>query len=96
MIPQRRPGQTFAEHQAEMAAWAGYPDAKALNRDHDPLHLALCAWLFVPSHALRSADGEVLTPAERDLASLEEAAVLCVQRFMRHAGARVPAKETNR
>lgn len=96
MIPQRAPDQTFADHQAEMAKWAGYPDARSLNRDHDPLHLAVCDWLGVTSHSMRAADGEPLTRDERLLAAFEEEAVLMLQRFMRHAGARVPAKENVR
>jgi hypothetical protein len=80
----------FDRHQAATARWMGYPNAAAMNRDHDALHRALCAWLGVTSHAIRDAAGVPLTREEATLAALEEDAVLHVQRFMRHAGAGVP------
>ena len=77
---------TFAEHQADTAQRLGYgDDVEAMNRDHDPLHRALCAWLGVPSLAMRMAAGLDLTEAEAALAALEEDAVLAVQRFKRAA-----------
>jgi hypothetical protein len=90
MIPRRRPGQSFASHQAEVALWMGYPDAEAMNRAHDALHAALCHWLNVPSQSLRQAAGRTLTTEQEFLAHLEEVAVLHTQRFMRHVGAEVP------
>ena len=80
----------FAQHQAATARWMGYPDADAMNRDHDPLHLALCRFFGVESHALRQARGEALTREEQAFANLEEDAVMHLQRWMKHIGAEVP------
>ena len=83
--------ETFDEHQRRTAERLGYgSDVAATNRDHDPLHAALCRWLGVESHALRVARGENLTFGEHYTANLEEDAVLAVQRFARHCGARMP------
>jgi hypothetical protein len=90
VIPQRQPGEAFDAHQAVMAKWAGYPDAASLNADHDRLHRAVCNWLGVESRAMMIAAGCCLGAADRDLAVLEEQAVLHLQRFMRRAGAEVP------
>jgi len=90
MIPRRAASQSHEDHQADMARWMGYLDTAALNRDHDPLHHALAGWLGIPSHAMRQAAGEALTSDEAMLASLEEEAVLHVQRWMNHAGGTVP------
>ena len=89
MIPQRAPGQSFADHQREMAEWLG-ASVDEMNRCHDPLHHSLCAWLGIPSHAMRIAAGEPVSPAEAGLAEVEEVAALCVQRLMHRAGATVP------
>lgn len=73
---------------AETARHLGYgDDIAAMDRDHDPLHLALCAWLGVRSHALADGRGE---PHDATLANLEEVAVLAVQRFMVASGVGVP------
>lgn len=80
----------FAQHQAATARWMGYPDADAMNAAHDPLHRSLCRWLGVTSHAMREAAGESLTREEQTLANMEEDAVMHLQRFIVHAGARVP------
>lgn len=77
----------FDAQQAATARWMGYPDAAAMNRDHDPLHEALCRWLGIPSHAMLAARGEAHDGA---LAAMEEDAVLHLQRFMVNAGAGVP------
>lgn len=91
MIPRRGLGQGFAHHQAQMALWAGYgEDVAALNADHDRLHAALCRWLGIDSQSLREAAGEALGPTERLWAALEEDAVLHTQRWLRHAGGKVP------
>jgi hypothetical protein len=79
---------TFAEHQAETARWMGYPDAAAMNAVHDPLHLALCHWLGIPSHSMACAAGEAHDAA---LAAVEESAVLHVQRLAAHHGVGVPS-----
>ncbi len=77
----------FAARQAATARWMGYPDAAAMNREHDRTHAALCAWVGVPSHSLACARGE---PHDERLAGIEEDAVLHLQRFLAHAGVRVP------
>ncbi|MGV0964185.1 MAG: hypothetical protein ACOYBT_09875 [Polynucleobacter sp.] len=59
-----------------------------MNREHDPLHRALCGWLGVRSHSMADAAGEPFDPA---LSALEETAVLHVQRFMAHHNTGVPA-----
>ena len=85
-------GEQFDEHQRQMAARLGYgPDVAAMNRDHDPLHAALCRWLGVESQSLRAARGETLSFGEHFTANLEEDAVLAVQRFMRHCDVGVPS-----
>ncbi len=71
-------------HDAHQAA---NPDATAMNRDHDPLHRALCAWPGIPSHAMLDAAGE---PHDATLAALEEDAVLHCQRLIAHHGVGVP------
>lgn len=86
MIPQRRPHQSFASHQAEMATWLG-TDVATMNAAHDPLHRSLCAWLGIASVSL--------TDPDHPLAAIEEQAVLHVQRLIHHAGAATP-KETER
>lgn len=59
-----------------------------MTRDHDPLHSALAAWVGLPaSLALQLAAGET---ADRELADLEEAAVLALQKLLRRAGLPVP------
>lgn len=82
--PLRREGQSLAQHQAEMAAWMGYADADEMNDEHDPLHAALCLWAGVPSFSLMSAQGVALNKPRKRLASLEEAAVLHLQRWLAH------------
>lgn len=75
----------FEEGQRETARKLGYgDDVVAMNRDHDPLHRALCAWLGVPSVAL--PDGQPGT----ELAGIEEDAVLAVQKLMRAHRVAVP------
>ena len=83
--PTRRPDQSHDDHQREVAAWVGC-DVQTLNEDHDPLHAALCAWLQVRSHSLACARGE---PFDREMADIEEEAVLCVQRLAAHHGVAV-------
>lgn len=91
--PRQREGQSFADHQEEMARWMGYADAQAMNLDHDRLHSAVAFFLGVPSHALRDAAGAALSDREANLAALEEAAVLPLQRYMAHCGVGVPRIE---
>ena len=81
---------TFAEQQAQTAAWMGYASAEEMNAAHDPLHRALCRWLGIESMAMREAEGEVLGDPEKLLAGIEEDAVLSLQRFICHAGVGVP------
>lgn len=80
----------FAQHQAATARWMGYPDADAMSRDHDALHLALSRFLGIRSQALRQARGESLSREEQAIANLEEDAVMHVQRWMQHASGQVP------
>ena len=89
MIPRRRHGQSFEEHQSDMAAWLG-TDVANMDRQHDPLHRAIAGWLGITSHAMRDAAGERLTAREQALAVLEEAACLHLQRYLVNAGAEVP------
>lgn len=84
MIPHRHPGQSHEDHQTEVAAWLG-TDIATMNRNHDPLHLALCAWLGIESQAMRHGLGQHLGPQEHALAALEEEAVLHVQRLIYYA-----------
>lgn len=81
MIPSRRDGQSFDDHQTEVAAWLGC-SVENMNKEHDALHQELCGAFGVVSQALRDADGEALTDAERRIAGLEEQAVLYVQRWL--------------
>lgn len=74
---------TLAAQQDATARWMGYPDADAMNQDHDTTHLLLTAWLGVPSHSLMCARGE---EHDAKLAAIEEDAVLYVQRLMAHHG----------
>lgn len=77
--------RAFAEQQLETAVQLGYgDDVAAMNRDHDPLHRALCFWLQVPCVALPEAQPGT------ELAGIEEAAVLAVQKLMRAHGVAVP------
>lgn len=73
------------------AARLGYgADTLAMCREHDPLHVLLCDWLSLPtSYAMLDAAG-LLDPADRELAAIEEEAVIAVQRLMRRAGGRLP------
>lgn len=87
MIPQRRPEQSFDAHQAEVAAWCGYEgdDAVAqLNRDHDPLHREMCFMFGAGSLSLAHGRGEHLTEEQREVAEMEEVAVLATQRWLTH------------
>ncbi len=87
--PRQKPGQSLDQHQAEMARWMGV-SVETMNRAHDPLHRALCAMLDLPSQSMRQAAGEDMTAKDYHLASLEEQAVLNVQRFMHQAGGKLP------
>lgn len=81
-IPRRLPDQPFDAHQAEMAEWLGCPTVDEMNATHDHLHADLCQWLGATSFSLLTAQGVELTPERQALASLEEEAVLHVQRWM--------------
>jgi hypothetical protein len=87
MIPRRQPDQPFDAHQRDMAEWMGC-SLTQLNAEHDAYHRALCAWLGVPSEAMKDAAGE---PHDGRLAGLEEEAVLHVQRLAVAHGVGVPA-----
>lgn len=82
----------FERDQQQTARDLGYgDDVAAMNREHDPLHYSLCAWLQVPSYSMVIARGEPVTKPQAALAAIEEAAVLAVQRLMRAHGVDVPA-----
>ena len=85
--PRQQPGQSFDDHQREVAEWIGCSVGR-MNRDHDALHASLCAWLGIPSHSLACAAGR---PNDPDLAAMEEGAVMHVQRLLTHHGVGVPA-----
>lgn len=89
MIPTHHPLQTFEAHQADMAQWMGVSVA-VLNATHDDLHRATCRWLGVESFAMLDAAGEFLSGRERELAALEETAVLHLQRLLHAHGVGVP------
>jgi hypothetical protein len=66
-------------------------DILAMCQDHDPLHVALCRWLGLEiSFAMSIAAGDVAGNAVKELAVLEEAAVIAVQRFAKRSGAKIP------
>lgn len=80
--PQRTP------EQAETARDLGYgDDVLGMVRDHDPLHVLLCAWLGIESNSMRAAAG---LDHDSELAVIEEVAVIAVQRLMRRGGGRMP------
>lgn len=80
--------RTFDEAQIDTARDLGYgEDVDAMNRDHDPLHVALCGWLGVPCVAL---PGGSAAAVGSDVAMIEETAVMAVQKLMRAHGAKVP------
>lgn len=58
-------------------------DVAAMTRDHDPLHAVLMDWIGRPSHSLRVAAG---LPHDEELARIEEAAVMELQRLIRRLG----------
>lgn len=88
--PQHREGQSFAEHQEEMARWLKHSSVDEMNRHHDRGHESLARWLGVASHALRAASGNCLTAEEAALAGLEEDALLSLTRYANHAGVQLP------
>lgn len=58
-------------------------DTIALAQDHDALHIALCSWLGLPeSYSLQQAAN---LPTDKNLASLEEATIMALQKFAKHA-----------
>lgn len=88
--PLHRPGQSLCAHKREMADWMGYGSVEHMDRLHDRVHSSFCAWLGLPSYALKQARGEPLSPTEQRLADMEEDAVLAAQRFIQNAGVSVP------
>ncbi|WP_300974857.1 hypothetical protein [Sphingomonas sp. LHG3406-1] len=79
--PVRLPGQSFEDHQRDMARWMGCSVAE-MNTAHDGLHAELCQWMGSTSFSLLMAQGVELSPERRAIAGLEEAAVLHVQRWL--------------
>lgn len=75
-------GQSFADHQQEMAVWMGCESVDDMNRCHDPLHAEMAQWMGCTSYSLLAAQGVTLSPALQRIAELEEAAVLHSQRWM--------------
>lgn len=82
--PLRRADQSFADHQAEMAAWMGCTVSE-MNKAHDGVHWAVERLSGYTSHAMRQAVGTPLTPDEQALADIEEDACLALQRYLHHA-----------
>jgi hypothetical protein len=66
-------------------------DILGMCQDHDPLHVALCRWLGLEiSFSMSVAMGDVTDNPTKELAALEEAAVIAVQRFAKRSGAKMP------
>lgn len=88
--PIRRPGQSLCAHKREMADWMECGSVETMDAVHDRVHEAMCAWIGVPSYAMKQARGEPLSPTEQRLADMEEDAALAVQRFIHNCGKSVP------
>jgi ribonuclease BN (tRNA processing enzyme) len=74
--------------QEPLAGQLGYPDAAAMNAEHDPTHLALCLALGLetsPTLQKVAASGD-RRPSD-DLVAAEEAMVLAAQAFLNCARA---------
>jgi hypothetical protein len=70
------------EGQKETAVELGYGgDVQAMNMDHDALHGALCHFLDIPSYSLADGRGERLSSKQKQLAELEEQAVMACQKL---------------
>jgi hypothetical protein len=74
-----KPG--FVDDQAAMARWMGC-SVETMNMDHDRLHELLADLVDMPSLSLQIARGESLSKEETALASLEEDAVLHLQKYV--------------
>ena len=72
-------GMIFSGTQQEMAWQVGYDTVDEMNRQHDPLHVALCAWLGIPSESMKAAQG---LPHDDYRGLIEEDAVMHVQRLL--------------
>jgi hypothetical protein len=87
-VTRGRGWETYAWHkeqdgQAEIAARLGYPNAEALNREHDLTHCLLAFALGLPhSPTLR----EVARGKSHPVWPIEEATVLAVQQYARAMG----------
>ena len=79
--PRHIPGQTFEEHQRDMADWMGC-SVEEMNDFRDGLHAELCQWMGATSYSLLMAQGVELSPSRKALADLEENAVLHTQRWL--------------
>lgn len=78
---------------AETARDVGYGDgpdaALRMCQDHDALHALVCGWLGIPeSYSLRMTVG---AEADLELAAIEEAAVMALQKLMMRGGGRMPS-----
>lgn len=71
--------------QEEMAKLLGYDSVDAMNSEHDPLHARVELVFGQKSWALAAAAGQKLTPDQQELATMEEVAVLCLQRYLQRS-----------
>lgn len=84
---------TLAAEQQRTAESLGV-SVDEMNRVHDPLHRAVARWLGVESYALRFAAGAPLTAEQHELADIEEAAIMALQRWIHRAGVGIPGETT--
>lgn len=90
LVVEGRPQDTDAYRSTAAALGYGEGPEAALRmaQHHDALHALLTAWLGIPvSFALRQA---AELPVDAELAEIEEAAVLAVQKLMIRGGGRLP------
>lgn len=90
LVVESRPHDT--ESYRATARELGYGDgqdaALRMAQEHDALHALLTAWLGIPeSFSLRVAAG---ADPDSEIAAIEEAAVLAVQKLMVRGGGRLP------
>lgn len=74
--------------QDNTAQFLGATSVMEMNRDHDNLHNTLCNLFCLPSFSMQEAQVVKLDDHGKELARLEEVAVLCVQRLIYAHGKR--------
>ena len=62
----------------------GYDSVEEMDEDHDLTHEAICERLGVRSYSLAVRDGLTLTDEQYRIATMEEQAILCIQRWLQH------------